>query len=135
MDLPADLAAREIARASVSAVDAVVRVSVGVGISSVHRIHQSTEWLARERPNQIRRGDRATGQDAVGSPATRCKWTGQKRHDWAVNAGRGKMDMRGDNVVDVGDDQLVLERAAILAQMEDRLALRPCVSRWDLLIA
>ena len=61
--IPAELkdrskrAAGEIAGSRVGPIDAVVRVGVDVGVAGLHLGHQVGQRVARQRADQVRRGD------------------------------------------------------------------------------
>src|SRR3982751_7023299 len=64
----ADLTTREVARARIGAVDAIVRVDVHVGTRGPHRGEQLREIMVQERTDHVRRREGAFGKHAVMPP-------------------------------------------------------------------
>src|SRR6266508_847103 len=102
-DLPADLAAGEIARPGVGWSYTIVRMDVDIGVPSPYRVHQLAERMSGERPDQIRSGERAFGEATVDRPTARRDRAVQECHDWTVHTRRAEMNVRLDYIIDVLD--------------------------------
>ncbi len=88
VDLTADLASREITGAGVDSVHAIVCVDVSVSIALFHRLYQCAERMARKRSDQIRRCNRAFGENAVRPASGWGKWASQERNDRTIHTYR-----------------------------------------------
>src|SRR5256885_6174826 len=79
-DLPADLAAREITGTGIDAIHTVIGVHVHVRPTRAQRRDQVRHRMPRERPDEVRGGDAARGEHAVGAAAAP-RPQAQEEHD------------------------------------------------------
>src|SRR5512143_428101 len=128
VELAANLAAGEIARASVRWRDAVVRVHVDVRAATSHGGDELRERVAFECADEIRGGERSLRQHTVES--SNAEWTSDWRgareephDDRAIDARGREMDVCHERVVDVRRDELVVHRVAVVADAEDCFTL------------
>src|SRR5437879_13712353 len=70
-DLPADLAAREITGTGIDAIHTVIGVHVHIRPTRAQRRNQVRHRMPGERPDEVRGGDAAGGEHAVGPAAAR----------------------------------------------------------------
>ncbi len=135
MDLTADLTSREFAEPPINGRHAIIGVDVDVGVACLHRRDERAERLPGQRAYQVRRRDRAIGQYTLRpASARRCRVI-QERYNRSIRTLWHEMDMRGDDVLDIGDYELVKQFDAIWAKLEDGLTLGQAGCYWNFPIA
>src|SRR5918993_4546652 len=109
------------------------RVDVHIGEPTRDAVEQRAERLASEASDQRRLRDHALCQHTVRASGNQALWRGRRiepHHDtgrpFRVGAA---VDVRLRDVLDVRGNQLVMDFAAVAADLEDRLALSPGVVR------
>src|SRR6266550_7484411 len=133
IELPADLAAREVTRSCIGGRDAVVRVRIDIREPRPHRVEQRHVLADRTRRADDTGWREGAGRKhavmaprTVGSGGTGGSDHGREPHaNRYVGAGAATVDVRHDYVVDVRRDQPEIDAVAVGAHAEDRLALRP----------
>lgn len=134
-DLSPDLPAREIARPGVRWRHAVVRVDIDVGITIIHLSDESTERLSGKRAAKIGCCDGAYSKNTIGPAPTSGKGAGQKCYNTSVHScWSAAVNVRSDDVLNVGNDEPVMEFCAVFAELEDSLTLGPGLSGRDFLV-
>ena len=103
-------------------------VHVEIGFTGPHGCDEGFK-VTGQGTSHIGGRSRALDQNAVdGHPGGRNEGVAQQReHDRTILSSRRQMNVRTDNVVDVGHDHLERELGAVLAQLENSLPLGLCV--------
>src|SRR6476659_3634045 len=129
LDLPADLAAREVPRAGVRRTHTVVGMNVYVRVAARYRGDERGHRLARKRAYEVRRPNRSLRDDSIKPPGAQrawrhgCRWE-QPDDNRSVRTGGSAMDVRHERVVDIRDDELVGKLGAGRVEVEDGVAAR-----------